>query len=131
MRFVRTVIPTLALLFATATALAAQNGTVKGQVTDSTTKQPLQGVTVRIDALQREAQTGTDGTFSLDVPAGVHLVRATRIGYAPLQQSVTVTAGAQSDPALQPQRALQPTARGSRHLAYSPLHERGGRSRDR
>ncbi|HKA57455.1 MAG TPA: SusC/RagA family TonB-linked outer membrane protein [Gemmatimonadales bacterium] len=97
MRFVRTALPALALLVATTTGLAAQNGTIRGQVKDSTTQQALQGVTVRIDALQREAQTGTDGSFSLDVPAGTHVVRATRIGYAPVQQSVTVTAGATSD----------------------------------
>jgi iron complex outermembrane receptor protein len=108
MRFVRHVVPTLALVFATTTALAAQNGTIRGNVTDSTTRQALQGVTVRIDALSREAQTGTDGSYTLDVPAGTHVVRVTRIGYGPQQQSVTVTAGVpvEANFALAPQASL-------------------------
>ncbi len=108
MRFVRHVLPTLALVFATATSLAAQNGTIRGQVTDSTTKQALTGVTLRIDALQREAQTGQDGSYTIDVPAGTHIVRATRIGYAPQSQSVTVTAGGIADASfgLAPQASL-------------------------
>jgi len=108
MRFVRLAVPTFALLLATTTPLAAQNGTIRGQVTDSTTKQALQGVTVRIDALSREAQTGTDGSYSLDVPAGTHVVRATRIGFGPVQQSVTVTAGVPTEAnfALAPQASL-------------------------
>jgi len=108
MRFVRQALPTLALMFATATSLAAQNGTIRGSVTDSTTKQALTGVTVRIDALQREAQTGPDGSYTLDVPAGTHIIRATRIGYAPQSQSVTVTAGGTADASfgLAPQASL-------------------------
>ena len=93
MRFVRHFIPMLALTFTMTTPLAAQNGTIRGQVVDSTTRQALPGVSVRIDALQREAQTTSDGSFTLDVPAGTHVVRVTRIGYGPQQQSVTVTAG--------------------------------------
>jgi iron complex outermembrane receptor protein len=108
MRFVRTALPTFALLFTTATTLAAQNGTIRGQVTDSTTQQALQGTLVRIDALQRETQTGNDGNFTLDVPAGTHVVRVTRIGYAPQQKSVTVTAGGIADASfgLVPQASL-------------------------
>jgi len=108
MRFVRPFIPTLVLMSAMAIPLAAQNGTIRGSVTDSTTKQALPGVTVRIDAIQREAQSGPDGAYSLDVPAGTYVVRATRIGYAPVQQSVTVAAGATADASfgLVPQASL-------------------------
>src|SRR5436190_16508799 len=108
MRFVRPFIPTLVLMSAMAIPLAAQNGTIRGSVTDTTTKQALPGVTVRIDAIQREAQSGPDGAYSLDVPAGTYVVRATRIGYAPVQQSVTVAAGATADASfgLVPQASL-------------------------
>ncbi|HWC74214.1 MAG TPA: SusC/RagA family TonB-linked outer membrane protein, partial [Gemmatimonadales bacterium] len=108
MQFVRHVIPTLALLSVMATPLAAQNGTIKGTVTDSTTKQALPGVTVRIDAIQREAQSGSDGTYTLDVPAGTYVVRVTRIGYGPQQQSVTVAAGGSAEASfgLAPQASL-------------------------
>jgi len=93
MSFVRHVVPILAVLSLVTVPLVAQNGTVRGQVVDSTTRQALVGVTVRIDVLQREAQTGQEGNYSLDVPPGTYTVRATRIGYAPLSQSVTVSAG--------------------------------------
>src|SRR4051812_9565894 len=96
MRLVRFVIPVLALLSLIARPLTAQGttGTLRGQVVDSVTKQALAGVTVRIEGTQRETQTAPDGSFALaDVPAGTLLVRATRIGFAPQQQTVTVTAG--------------------------------------
>src|SRR6266571_763368 len=95
MRFVRHAAPILTLLSLAAAPLAAQNaGTVKGQVVDSTTKQTLAGVTVQIQGTARSTLTGPDGSYSLaDVPAGSVVVRATRIGFAPRQQIITVSAG--------------------------------------
>src|SRR5712691_2651981 len=99
MRFVRHAAPILALLSLAAAPLAAQNtGTVKGQVVDSSTKQTLAGVTVHIQGTARSTLTGPDGNYSLaDVPAGSVVVRATRIGFAPRQQVVTVSAGGTID----------------------------------
>jgi TonB-linked SusC/RagA family outer membrane protein len=69
-------------------------GTITGRVIDSTTQQPLSGVSMQVVATDRRALTGQDGTFLLtDVPAGVHVLRASRIGYALQQREVTVTAG--------------------------------------
>src|SRR6266568_658171 len=95
MRFVRHSASALAFLCLYTMPLTAQNaGTVRGQVVDSTTKQALAGVTVQIQGTQRVTVTGTDGNYSLaDVPGGSVVVRATRIGFAPRQQIVTVTAG--------------------------------------
>jgi len=69
-------------------------GTITGRVIDSTTQQPLPGVSMQVVGTDRRTLTANDGTFQLnDVPAGIQQLRASRIGYAMLQQSVTVTAG--------------------------------------
>src|SRR6266545_2469451 len=95
MRFVQHSASALAFLCLFTMPLAAQNtGTVRGQVVDSTTRQALAGVTIQIQGTPRSTVTGPDGNYSLgDVPAGSVVVRATRIGFGPQQQIVTVTAG--------------------------------------
>jgi len=73
--------------------LSAQ-GTISGVVLDSTSGLALTGVSVRIEALRREALTDRSGRFVLTaVPAGSHQVVARYLGYAPIQQAVTVTNG--------------------------------------
>jgi iron complex outermembrane receptor protein len=89
--------------------LGAQNatGTVSGQVVDATTQQPVPNVEVAIVGTPHREVTKTDGQFLLSgVPAGVHRLRATRIGYGSLVQNVTVTTG----PATTVQLTLQPAA---------------------
>ncbi|HEU0015638.1 MAG TPA: SusC/RagA family TonB-linked outer membrane protein [Longimicrobium sp.] len=80
-------------LLAGAAQLSAQpsTGTVAGRVVEAAGGQPLAGVSVSVGG--RSTQTGPDGRFSLAVPAGTHTVRATRLGYAPAEQAVTVAAG--------------------------------------
>jgi len=93
MRLVRYVIPALASLCLVSQPLSAQGGatgTVHGQVTDSVTKQGLPSATISIVGTTRVTHTGPDGNYSL---ADVPVVRVTLIGYAPQQQSVTVTSG--------------------------------------
>src|SRR5216117_3826975 len=112
MRLVRYVIPALASLCLVSQPLSAQGGatgTVHGQVTDSVTKQGLPSATISIVGTTRVTHTGPDGNYSLaDVPAGTAVVRVTLIGYAPQQQSVTVTpAGTAEVPfGLAPQASL-------------------------
>ncbi|HXG95920.1 MAG TPA: SusC/RagA family TonB-linked outer membrane protein, partial [Gemmatimonadales bacterium] len=100
----------LAFLCLYAIPLTAQNtGTVKGQVVDSTAKQPLAGVTVQVQGTARSTVTGPDGNYSLgEVPAGSVVVRATRIGFGPQQQVVTVSAGGTAEARFEmsPQAAL-------------------------
>lgn len=90
--------------------LTAQNtGTITGRVTDGVSQQPLAAVTVRLEGTPRQVATRVDGTFTLtEVPSGTYRIRATRIGYAPLAQDVSVTAGATAEAqfALPPQAAL-------------------------
>ena len=111
MRLTRYAVPALVLGLVWVAPLPAQEttGSITGQVVDALSQQPLSAVTIRIDGLRREATTRSDGGFVLTgIPAGTHRVRATRIGYAPLSQDVTVTAGAvaQAQFALPPQAAL-------------------------
>jgi len=97
MRLTRYVVPALVggLLWAAPLGAQEATGTITGRVIDSTTQQPLSGVSMQVVATDRRALTGQDGTFQLtDVPAGVQRLRASRIGYALQQQEVTVTAGA-------------------------------------
>ena len=110
MRLVRHAVPILGLLFLTTTRLGAQGtGSVRGTVVDSTTRQALSGVTVQVQGTQRSTTTGPEGTFAIgDVPTGSVVVRATRIGFAPRQQVVTVTDGgtAEAQFELSPQASL-------------------------
>ncbi len=64
-------------------------GSIRGHVTDSASKQPLQGAVVRVG--DRTAQTRADGAYLLTaVPAGTDTLRVTMIGYAPATRLVTV-----------------------------------------
>ncbi|HKO14969.1 MAG TPA: SusC/RagA family TonB-linked outer membrane protein [Gemmatimonadaceae bacterium] len=93
----RILVPALVGALCWTTQLGAQGttGSINGRVLDSASQQPVAGATVRIQGTQRAALTRDDGGFVLSaVPAGTYRVRATRIGYGPLEQGVTVTAGA-------------------------------------
>ena len=74
--------------------LAAQTGSISGQVTDAATTEALAGVRVEIEGTQRGTTTGLDGTFLLSgVPVGSQRVTARLIGYAPMTAEVTLSAG--------------------------------------
>jgi len=93
---VRQVVPVLIAGLLWAIPLRAQDstGTIAGQVTDVGTQQGLYGVVIKVLGTPLGTQTRTDGGFTLtDIPAGTRTVRVTRIGYTPLEQVVTVTAG--------------------------------------
>jgi iron complex outermembrane receptor protein len=100
----------IAGLLATA-RLGAQEPTsgINGLVIDATTQLPLGGVGIAVEGTQRQTFTRPDGVFVLSgLPAGTYRLRATRIGYGPQQQDVTVGSGATVTVqfALQPQAAL-------------------------
>jgi TonB-dependent starch-binding outer membrane protein SusC len=107
----RSLVPALAASILLATQLGAQGqtGTITGRILDGPSRQPLAGVTVRIEGTTRGAITRDDGAYRLvDAPAGVNRVRATRIGFGPQMLDVTVPAGgtATADFTLQPQAAV-------------------------
>ncbi len=78
------------------TALSAQaGGTISGQVVDDVTSQPLANVQVFVAGTSLGTLTNVQGRYSLaNVPAGTAELRASRLGYASLTQTVTVSAGA-------------------------------------
>lgn len=79
------------------TLLAAQGGTgsVRGKVTDAATNAPLRGVQVFVVGSRVGAATGADGSYSFSgVAAGQQTLRIRAIGYKPMDQVVTITAGA-------------------------------------
>ena len=74
--------------------LAAQQGTVRGSVVDSTSQRGIPGVTVTISGSTRVTVTDDAGRFTLrNVPAGNTAIRAQRIGYAPQERTVALNAG--------------------------------------
>ncbi len=74
--------------------LNAQTGTILGRVTAAETMLPLDGVNVAVLGMMRGTATSSDGSYRLQVPAGVHRVSARLLGFAVVEQSVTVPAGA-------------------------------------
>jgi TonB-dependent starch-binding outer membrane protein SusC len=96
MVLVRQVVPALAAVLLWVVPLGAQDstGAITGKVIDGTTQQPLPNVEVAVVGTPHRQLTKSDGAFLLSgVPAGVHRVRASRIGYGSQIQDVTVTAG--------------------------------------
>jgi iron complex outermembrane receptor protein len=99
----------LALLCVAPLAAQDTSGTIIGRVIDSATVQPLAGVTILVVGTQRRTSSGEDGAFILrDVPAGLHRLRLSRIGYTPSFREVTVAPGetVTLELTLQPQAAL-------------------------
>lgn len=92
---------TLALMTTASAAVAQQpggsaaaTGIVSGQVVAVNGRAPLLGAQVAISGTTLRAVAAGDGRFVIrNVPAGTHSVRAQLLGYAPLEQTVTVTAG--------------------------------------
>jgi iron complex outermembrane recepter protein len=77
---------------ASATAAAAQSGSIKGLVTDSTTG-PVIGAVVTVDASALLTQTNGRGAYEFrGVSPGTHTVRVRALGHTPSTQTVDVEA---------------------------------------
>jgi outer membrane receptor protein involved in Fe transport len=73
----------------------ARQGALDGVVRDAKSQLPLADVTIRVEGTTRGAMSDADGRWRVPgVPAGRWAVLATRIGYAPRRDSVTVAEGA-------------------------------------
>lgn len=82
------------LVFASATSLHAQSGTVAGRVTDTRNAQSLSDVIVSVEGTSQVTRTRSDGSYRLELAPGQYVVRANRIGYTPVQNTIVVSAGA-------------------------------------
>ncbi len=70
------------LTFSFSLTLLAQEGTLRGTVTDSETGETLPFATVVLEGTTTGAQTDLDGKYFLNLPAGTHRVVFTYTGYA-------------------------------------------------
>jgi TonB-dependent starch-binding outer membrane protein SusC len=76
-----------------APAVAQEAGTLEGRVVDATGA-PITGAQITIAGTQMGGITAQDGTFRIrNVPAGTREVRAQRIGYRAVTETVQVPAG--------------------------------------
>ena len=79
---------------ATARAQGAQDGTIVGQVIESTSRQGIVSASVTVVGTQLGALTDQTGHYRLSsVPAGTHTLAIRRIGYVPSRQTAVVVAG--------------------------------------
>lgn len=74
-----------AVCLAAATPLAAQTGTLLGEVVDSESGEPLENATVQVlgraDAETAGSMSAADGRFRFELPAGSYALVVTRLGY--------------------------------------------------
>ncbi len=112
----------LAALALLAAPLAAQapTGVVTGRVVSLTTEQPVPDARVTVEGTDLQATTTPDGRFRLaDVPAGLRVLRATAIGFAPLAlPDVVVSPGRPATVELR----LRPTATELAELTVRPSY---------
>jgi TonB-linked SusC/RagA family outer membrane protein len=75
-------------------AAQQQTGTITGRVVDRATQQPIPAASVTIVGTPRGTQTGDDGRYRIaGQPTGTVQLRALRLGYEAVTQTVTITAG--------------------------------------
>ncbi len=97
------------LLVLSSSPLGAQTtGRIQGTVTDLSSGEPLAGVLIRVEALDRSTLSSDQGRFILaGLPAGQHDVQVELVGFTSLElESVVVRASRASELALE----LEPTA---------------------
>jgi TonB-linked SusC/RagA family outer membrane protein len=74
--------------------LAAQAGTVSGQITDRTTSQPIPSARLQVTQTGKVVAVRFDGRYTVtDLPAGSYDIRVIAVGYAAERKAVTVTGG--------------------------------------
>jgi TonB-linked SusC/RagA family outer membrane protein len=89
-------LPALAGIVLCVTQAGAQvaGGTVTGRVVDSASQAPVRGARVTVVNTGIGTATDANGQYHLNgVPAGTQRIRVTRIGFAPMEQAVAVSAG--------------------------------------
>ncbi|PVX49997.1 iron complex outermembrane receptor protein [Balneicella halophila] len=70
----------------------AQNLVLTGKITDQKTKQPIEGVNVFIESLQKGNATSEDGTYAIRIPkAGKYRLHVSFIGYKTEEKLINIT----------------------------------------
>lgn len=78
-----------ALLFISQIVVAS-NGTIKGLLQDSTTKEPLAFASVSIKGTTHGVNTDLDGVFTIEAPEGTQILTFTYVGYTSKDQAIVV-----------------------------------------
>ncbi|GAA4434070.1 TonB-dependent receptor [Pontibacter saemangeumensis] len=84
---------TLLALLTTSVYGFAQQGALKGKVTDKTTGEAVIGAVVFIKGTPKGTTTDYEGNYMLPLEPGAHTVSVTFISYKPFEQGVQVSAG--------------------------------------
>ena len=93
-RYVLIALATAVLAVTTAATLEAQQGSIRGTVTDSANQAPVQGAQVSVVGTSLRTETNADGQYRIaGVSPGSVAVRVQLIGYSPAQTLVAVSAG--------------------------------------
>lgn len=66
------------------------NARIKGVIRDGTTKEPIIGATVMWKDLELGTTTDIDGSFEIEMPAGIHYLQVSYIGFEELNRTVKV-----------------------------------------
>ncbi|GMQ80923.1 MAG: TonB-dependent receptor [Rhodothermia bacterium] len=74
-------------------SVSAQDGTITGTVTEADSQSPLPGANIGVVGTLIGTTSGTDGSYSLSVPSGAVRIRVSFIGFATVEQDVTVASG--------------------------------------
>lgn len=82
------------LLFILSLSIFAQDGIIKGKLSDKTTNDDLIGVNIFISELGKGTVTDVFGDFSMQVPAGVYTIKFSYVGYKTVEmEAIEVIAG--------------------------------------
>ncbi len=84
-RYRKLLIPFMILLMNATILWAGTTGKIAGRITDKETGEPLYGVNVIVNGTTLGAATDFEGYYSiLNIPPGIHTVKISMIGYAPV-----------------------------------------------
>ncbi|HUQ83903.1 MAG TPA: SusC/RagA family TonB-linked outer membrane protein [Gemmatimonadaceae bacterium] len=76
------------------TLAAQQTGTIRGRVTEASSQRPVADVQLTVVGSGLGALTGQNGEYTIsNVAAGQHAVRLRRLGFNPIERTITVAAG--------------------------------------
>jgi len=68
-----------------------QNVTLKGKVTDESTKQALQGASVYFPELKKGVTTNDQGVYQINLPTGNYMVEVSYVGYSVVTTNIAIT----------------------------------------
>ena len=72
----------------------AQNGTLKGRITDDRTHEPVPGATIVLDGLSSGVSADLSGSYTLSgITPGEHRIKFQYIGYAENEKKIKIEAG--------------------------------------